>query len=132
MSKAIADGGSVAVVMEALHAPAVVHGDVEAATAALEHARHHGRAADAGRALGLVGALTADAALLGDAYRELGELGATWRQRAVAHDLRIYVKTGHRSRIALAVAGLTPLTDDGGAPTTGSRTSPRSGAGRSS
>ena len=184
--QAIADGGSVAIVMEGLHAQAVVHGDVEAAAAALEHARHHGLAADAGRALGLLGALTADAALLGDAYRELGELGAIWRQRAVAHDLRrlghrvphappssaalspvevevvslvsagltnrqiaermglspktvevylsrIYVKTGHRSRVALAVAGLdTDSADDGAAPASGSRTIPRSGAGRSS
>ncbi len=164
--QAIADADSVAITMECLHAQAVVHGDIEAATAALEHARRHGLAADAARALGLVGALTADGGLLGDAYRELGQLGATWRQRAVAHDLRrlghrvphgppssaelspvevevvslvsagltnrqiaehmglspktvevylsrIYVKTGHRSRVELAVARLDQRAADG-------------------
>jgi DNA-binding NarL/FixJ family response regulator len=157
----LADADSVAVTMHCLHAQAVVHGDVDAATSALEHARRHGLDADAGRALGLVGALTGDADALGDAYRELGQLGAVWRQRAVAHALRrlgrrvphappsaaelspvevevvslvsagltnrqiaermglspktvevylsrIYVKTGHRSRVELAVARLGP------------------------
>jgi DNA-binding CsgD family transcriptional regulator len=159
--QALADADSVAVTMYCLHARAVVDRDVEAATAALEHAQRHGLGADAGRALGLLGALTADAGALGDSYRELGRLGAVWRQRVVAHDLRrlghrvphappsaaelspvevevvslvtagltnrqiaermglspktvevylsrIYVKTGHRSRVELAVARLGP------------------------
>jgi DNA-binding NarL/FixJ family response regulator len=89
----LGDVESVAITMDCLHATAAVCGDVDAATAAVDHARRHGLAADAGRALGQLGALTADAGALGDAYRELGELGAVWRQRAVAHDLR---RLGHR------------------------------------
>ena len=91
--QALADAESVAITMDCLHAQAVVFGDVDAATAALEHARRHGLAADAGRGPRPARRPDRRRRALGDAYRELGELGAVWRQRAVAHDLR---RLGHR------------------------------------
>jgi DNA-binding NarL/FixJ family response regulator len=81
------------VTMCCLHAQAIAHGDVDAAAASRDHALRHALAADAGRALGLVGTLRGDAAVLEAAYRELGAIGAVRRQRVVAFELR---RTGHR------------------------------------
>ena len=83
----------VAVTMARLHAQAITHGDLIAATAARDHAVRHGLVADAGRALGVIGARRGDAGMLDEAYRELGAVGAVRRQRAVARELR---RTGHR------------------------------------
>jgi DNA-binding CsgD family transcriptional regulator len=88
-----AGAAGIAVTMARLHAQAITHGDVLAATTARHHAVRHGLVADAGRALGVIGALRGDAGLLDEAYRELGAVGALRRQRAVARELR---RTGRR------------------------------------
>lgn len=86
--QALANEGSVAITMQCLLANAIATADIGAAHQARDHGVRYGLAADAGRALGLIGSLAGDADLLAAAYRELGDLGAMLRQRTVAHELR--------------------------------------------
>ena len=72
----LAGRGGVATTMHVLLARAVAYDDLTAARAALDHASPYQLGADAGRARGLVGALTDDPGELAAAYRELGSIGA--------------------------------------------------------
>ena len=101
--------GSIALTMQCLLAQAVAVGDRAAAVAAREHGLRHGLAADAGRALGILGVLDGDPGLLADAYRELGRLGAVLRQRVVAHELR---RLGHRVPHGPSGGDLSPVESE--------------------
>ncbi len=104
------DETATAMNMLQLRASAVVDGDLEAARHARELSVERGLEFDAARSLATIGSMTADAAILLEAYRDLGGLGATYQQRAVANELR---RLGRRVPAGPSGAGtLTAVEQD--------------------
>jgi DNA-binding CsgD family transcriptional regulator len=92
------DDAGLAATLWCLLTRALVRRDADAAAAARALAVEHELAADAGRALGLLGAIRDDPAMLVEAYDELDRLGAVQRQRELSHHLRRLGKRAPRRK----------------------------------
>jgi DNA-binding CsgD family transcriptional regulator len=100
------DDAAVAMTMWCWLAQAVAGADAQAASSGRDHALRYGLRFDAARALAQLGTLRDDAGLLVDAYDEFGALGAVYRQRQVAVQLR---RLGRRAPRRRTAGGLTPV-----------------------